>query len=83
MTTNPFTAEHELLRQSFRQFVEAEITPNVKDWEANKVCDREVFRKMGEQGFFGVSFPVEYVGSGMDMWSAVAISEELNKANIG
>lgn len=32
MTTNPFTAEHELLRQSFRQFVEAEITPNVKEW---------------------------------------------------
>jgi acyl-CoA dehydrogenase len=83
MTTNPFTAEHELLRQSFRQFVEAEITPNVKEWEANKICDREVFRKMGEQGFFGVSFPVEYGGSGMDMWSAVAISEELNKANIG
>ena len=83
MSTNPFTAEHELLRQSFRQFVETEITPNVKEWETNKICDREVFRKMGEQGFFGVSFPVEYGGSGMDMWSAVVISEELNKANIG
>lgn len=83
MSTNPFTAEHELLRQSFRQFCETEITPNVKYWEENKICDREVFRKMGEQGFFGVSFPVEYGGSGMDMWSAVVISEELNKANIG
>lgn len=83
MSTNPFTAEHELLRQSFSQFVEAEILPHVKHWEENKICEREVFRKMGEQGFFGVSFPQEYGGSGMDMWSAVVISEELNKANIG
>ncbi len=83
MTTNPFTPEHELLRQSFRQFCEAEIIPNVKYWEENKICEREVFRKMGEQGFFGVSFPEEYGGSGMDIWSAVVISEELTKANIG
>lgn len=83
MTTNPFTEDHELLRQSFRQFVATEITPHVAEWEANKICEAEVFRKMGEQGFFGVSFPVEYGGSGMDIWSAVVISEELSQANIG
>lgn len=83
MTTNPFTEEHELLRQSFRQFVAAEITPNVARWEEHKICEEQVFRKMGEQGFFGVSFPVEYGGSGMDMWSAVVIAEELCAANIG
>lgn len=83
IVTNPFTEEHELLRQSFRQFVETEIKPNVKYWEDNKICEREVFRKMGQNGFFGVSFPEEYGGSGMDMWSAVVISEELSKANIG
>lgn len=83
ISTNPFTEEHELLRQSFRQFVETEITPNVQYWEENKICEAEVFRKMGQQGFFGVSFPEQYGGSGMDMWSAVVISEELSKANIG
>lgn len=83
MTSNPFTPQHELLRESFRQFVETEIKPNVKYWEENKICEREVFRKMGGQGFFGVSFPEAYGGSGMDMWSAIVISEELTKANIG
>ena len=83
MNNNPFTEEHELLRHSFRQFVDTEIKPNVKYWEENKICEEEVFRKMGAQGFFGVSFPVEYGGSGMDMWAAVAISEELSHANIG
>jgi alkylation response protein AidB-like acyl-CoA dehydrogenase len=81
--TNPFTEDHELLRQSFKQFVEAEITPHVAEWEANKICEEQVFRKMGAQGFFGVSFPVEYGGSGMDMWSAVVIAEELAQSNIG
>lgn len=82
-STNPFTEDHELLRHSFRQFVDTEIKPYVKEWEENKVCELEVFRKMGAQGFFGVSFPVEYGGSGMDMWAAVVISEELSRANIG
>lgn len=80
---SPFTPEHELLRESFRQFVDTEIKPHVAEWEANKICEREVFRKMGERGFFGVSFPEQYGGSGMDMWAAVAVSEELSQANIG
>lgn len=80
---SPFTEEHQLLRESFRQFVAKEITPNVKHWEENKICEREIFTKMGAQGFFGVSFPEAYGGSGMDMWAAVAISEELSHANIG
>ncbi len=81
--TNPFTEEHNLLRESFSAFVDKEIRPNIEKWEKEKICDREVFRKMGEQGFFGVSFPVAYGGSGMDMWSAVVIAEELSQANIG
>jgi alkylation response protein AidB-like acyl-CoA dehydrogenase len=83
MSTNPFTEDHQLLRQSMRQFVEKEITPNIKYWEENKICEREIFRKMGEQGFIGVSFPEAYGGSGMDMWAAVAVTEELTYANIG
>ena len=83
VVTNPFTEEHNLLRESFAAFVDKEIIPNIEYWEKNKICEREVFSKMGEQGFFGVSFPVAYGGSGMDMWSAVIIGEELSKAGIG
>jgi len=81
--SNPFTEEHNLLRHSMREFVKKEITPNVAEWEAKKICDRGVFQKMGEQGFFGATFPAEYGGSGMDMWAAVVIAEELTWANIG
>ncbi len=83
MTTNPFTEEHDMLRSSFRQFIAKEIAPYVEEWEKNKICDRDTFRKMGEQGFFGISFPTKYGGSGMDLWSAVVIAEELAQANVG
>ncbi|MDW8333831.1 MAG: acyl-CoA dehydrogenase family protein [Bacteroidia bacterium] len=80
---NPFGEEHQMLRDSFRRFIEKEITPNVERWEKNKECPRHIFEKMGEHGFFGVSFPTEVGGSGMDLWSAVVIAEELAYANIG
>lgn len=83
MSSNPFTEDHNLLRESFRQFVETEITPNIEHWEANKICEKEIFTKMGAQGFFGVSFPEAYGGSGLDIWSAVVIAEELAKSNCG
>lgn len=83
MTTNPFTEEHELLRQSVRKFIEKEITPNIEEWEKNNICSKDVFKKMGEHGFFGVTFPEKYGGSGMDFWSAVVVIEELSSANIG
>ena len=83
MSSNPFTEDRNLLRDSLRQFVETEITPKIDHWEANKICEKEIFTKMGAQGFFGVSFPEAYGGSGLDIWSAVVIAEELAKSNCG
>ena len=83
MTTNPFTEEHELLRQSIKKFVEKEISPHVEEWEKKEICSKEVFEKMGAQGFLGVSFPTEYGGSGMDFWAAIVVAQELANANVG
>lgn len=80
---NPFNEEHELLRQSFREFIRQEIAPHVDRWEADKHCEREIFRKMGESGYLGVTYPEQYGGSGLDIWAAVVIAEELAHANIG
>lgn len=79
----PFNDEHELLRHSFREFINKEIAPHIETWEHDKHCDIDVFRKMGEQGYFGVTFPTEYGGSDLDLWSAVVIAEELAHANCG
>lgn len=80
---NPFNEEHQLLRNSVRQFVEEEMLPYADEWEANKECPRHIFERMGELGFLGVSFPEEVGGSGMDLWGAVAVSAELAYSNLG
>ncbi|HIN40571.1 MAG TPA: acyl-CoA dehydrogenase, partial [Flavobacteriales bacterium] len=43
----------------------------------------EVFKKMGALGFFGVSFPAAYGGSGMDFWAAIVVAQEFANANVG
>ena len=61
-----FTEEHELLRQSVREFVEKEITPVVEEWEEQEAYSMDTFKKMGEMGFLGLRVPEEYGGGGAD-----------------
>ena len=72
-----FTEEHELLRQSVREFVEKEITPVVEEWEEQEAYSMDTFKKMGEMGFLGLRVPEEYGGGGADYWSVVALFEEI------
>lgn len=72
-----FTDEHDMLRQSVREFVEKEVTPKVDEWEEKEAYDIEAFRKMGELDFLGLRVPEEYGGGGTDYWSVVAMFEEL------
>ncbi len=78
-----FTAEHELLAQSVREFIQREIAPFADEWEKNNHCPKEIFQKWGAMGFIGATFPEEYGGSGMDLWAAATIARELAFANVG
>ena len=52
----PFTKEHESLAQAVRRFVHAEINPHVDEWErAGAFPAHELFRKLGQQGFLGIT----------------------------
>ena len=72
-----FTEEHDIFRKSFRDFVEKELTPYTDEWEAARLFPREVFARMGELGFFGVSYPEEAGGAGGDWWYTAVYAEEL------
>ena len=78
-----FTTEHDLLASSLREFIAAEIAPNIAEWERTHTCPRHIFEQMGEMGFLGVSFPEQYGGSGMDFWAAIVVARELAYANCG
>jgi len=77
------TAQHELIKESLSKFLTKEVLPYIDQWEKDKHCSKEIFQKMGEQGFFGVSYPEQYGGSGLDFWAAVAVSEVMAKFNMG
>ena len=72
-----FTDEHDIFRKSFREFVERELTPYTSEWEHAESFPREVFKRMGELGYLGLSYPEELGGGGGDYWYNVVYGEEL------
>ena len=57
-----FTEEHDLFRQSVRDFIAKEIIPNNATWEVQKMVSRESWLKLGENGFLGMQAPEELGG---------------------
>jgi citronellyl-CoA dehydrogenase len=77
-----FTQEHEMFRQMVRRFVEEEINPHVEEWEEAGIFPaHDLFKKMGDLGMLGLTYPEEYGGQGLDFWYTVVLCEELGKAN--
>ncbi|MBX9907623.1 MAG: acyl-CoA dehydrogenase family protein [Beijerinckiaceae bacterium] len=75
-----FTEEHEALRDQVRRFVETEIKPHALAWEEQGFVPREVLKRMGSLGFFGIRYPAEYGGSEMDTMATVVLAEELGRS---
>ena len=78
-----FSSEHEILRTQIRRFVETEIKPYAQAWEDKGFVPREVLRRMGKLGFFGIRYPQQYGGSEMDVLASVVLAEELGRSTFG
>ncbi|WP_205967346.1 acyl-CoA dehydrogenase family protein [Aquisalinus luteolus] len=83
-TSSPyFKLEHEMLRDQVARFVREEVKPHADKWEVEGKIPREVLKKMGDNGFFGIHFPEEYGGSGLDTIATAIFAEELGKSTFG
>ncbi len=78
-----FTEEHESFRQSFKEFLQKEVTPYIDKWEKTGTIDRFIWKKFGEMGYFGINSPEEYGGMNLDLFYTVIFLEELQKINSG
>jgi len=78
-----FTEEHDSFRKSFRAFLEKEVKPNVDKWEKDGHLPRDIYRKFGEMGYFGLNRPEEYGGLDLDLWYGVIFDEEIARMNSG
>ncbi|MCF8278249.1 MAG: acyl-CoA dehydrogenase family protein [Flavobacteriales bacterium] len=76
-----FTEEHNQFRQSLRDFLQKEVVPNVDEWEKTGNPPREIWKKFGDMGYFGLRFPEKYGGLNLDFFYDVILLEELAKVN--
>ena len=78
-----FNEEHNMLRDQLRRFVDNEIKPHGDDWEREGKVSREMLKKMGKLGYFGLRFPEKYGGSNMDVFAWIILAEELSRSTYG
>jgi alkylation response protein AidB-like acyl-CoA dehydrogenase len=72
--------EHLQIRESVREFVEREVAPIADELDnAEKEIPMSVIGKMAELGYFGLIFPAEYGGMGLDSLSMAIVTEELSR----
>jgi alkylation response protein AidB-like acyl-CoA dehydrogenase len=72
--------EHLQIRESVREFVEREIQPIADELDnAEKEIPMPIIGKMAELGYFGLIFPSEYGGMGLDSLSMAIVTEELSR----
>src|SRR5512139_1425555 len=73
----PFSEDHQAFRRTVREFCEKELRPHALEWDQAGEFPRDLFRRFGEMGFFGIRHDPAWGGSGLDYWYVVAYAEEL------
>ncbi len=66
-----------LIRDTVRQFMEAEVRPLVKEFEREEKFPADAIKKIGEMGCCGMLTPEEWGGAGLDTISYVLMLEEV------
>ena len=74
------TDEQSLLRATLRDFADREIAPRAAKYDELAEFPWENIHKMRDLGLFGMIFPPEYGGAGLDTLSYVLAVEEISRA---
>jgi len=75
------TDEQQLLRQTVREFAEAEIRPHVREWDDAQHFPSELVPKLAALGLMGVQFPEVYGGAAMSAIDYCLCIEELARVD--
>ena len=75
------TEEHELVRQSVRDFAEKEIKPVARELDRQEKFSLELTKRMGEMGLFGMVVSPDYGGHGMDYLAYIIAVEEVARVD--
>lgn len=78
-----FTEEHQLFRESLKDFLQKEVVPYIEKWEETGEIESFIWKKFGEMGYFGLATPESEEGLGLDLFYTAIFLEELQKINSG
>jgi acyl-CoA dehydrogenase len=78
-----FSPEHELLREQIARFIAREVEPHALAWEEAGFTPREVLRKMGDAGLFGLMYSSEHGGAEADALTNLVFAEALSQSTFG
>ena len=84
LVTSPgFTDEHELLRQTVRQFVQNRVEPQAMEHDQTCTFNARLLAEVGQLGLLGVTIPEADGGAGMDATASVIVHDELAYSDPG
>ena len=84
MTDNIYTtSEHEQLREQVARFIAREVEPVASAWEVAGFTPRDVLRKMGQAGLFGLMYESAYGGAEADALTNLVFAEALSQSTFG
>ncbi|MBX3155137.1 MAG: acyl-CoA dehydrogenase family protein [Deltaproteobacteria bacterium] len=81
--SHAFSDEHELLRQTVRQFVQAKVEPQAMAHDESATFNAGLLAELGKLQLIGVTIPDADGGAGMDATASVIVHEELAYADPG
>ncbi len=77
------TPEHVQLRDQVLRFIEREVEPVAQSWEDEGMVPRDVLRRMGEAGLFGLMYEEQYGGAEADALTNLVFAEALSQSTFG
>jgi acyl-CoA dehydrogenase len=72
--------DHELLRDQVAKFIAREVEPHGALWEEQGFVPREVLRRMGQAGLFGLMYESAYGGAEADALTNLVFAEALSQS---
>ena len=75
------TPEHESFRRTARQFVEQELRPRAREFDAMGRFDKSLYKRMGELDFLGLRYDPRWGGAGLDWTFTAVLFEELARCD--
>jgi acyl-CoA dehydrogenase len=72
--------DHELLRDQIAKFIAREVEPHAAAWEEQGFVPRDVLRRMGQAGLFGLMYESAHGGAEADALTNLVFAEALSQS---